>query len=60
MYELTTPIGHPTKKIWITKNKEIKVSKMSISHIRNCLRLIKDDPANEVWVDIFNEELERK
>lgn len=61
MYELEHPIGYPEQKIWVTKdNGHIKVSDMSIKHIMNCLRLIKDNLINEVWVSIFNEDLERR
>lgn len=59
-FEMDYPFGIPNFKnpIWKTKTgKETPLSKMSISHIRNCMRLVGED---DQWYDVFAAEIQRR
>ena len=51
------------KGIWVTKDgKELKISEMETSHIKNCIRFIqkKDDDFFLEYIPVFRSELERR
>lgn len=51
------------KGIWVTKDgKELKISEMETSHIKNCIRFIhkKDDDFFLGYIPVFRSELERR
>lgn len=49
--------------IWVTKdNKELKISEMQTSHIRNCINFIKrkDDDLYKCYIPVFEAELKKR
>ena len=49
--------------IWVTKdNRELKISDMQTSHIKNCINFIKrnDDDMYACYIPVFEAELKRR
>lgn len=51
------PFGIPTDT-WTTKDgRKIKLSEMTIQHIKNCMRVVGED---DLWYERFHKELEKR
>ena len=49
--------------IWVTKdNRELKISEMQTTHIKNCINFIKrnDDEMYACYIPVFEAELKRR
>lgn len=59
-FEYDFPYGVPCN-VWTAKDgTKIPVSKMTTSHIKNCIRMLEDTMNADGWIDIFNKELSRR
>lgn len=59
-FEIDYPFGIPNLKnpIWKTRNgQELPIRNMSISHLENCMRLVRED---DQWRDVFAMEIQRR
>lgn len=46
-----------SKGIWMSKSGAIKISDMATSHIENCLEFIKGTSKEEIYTQLFIDEL---
>ena len=57
LFEEDYPYGLPSDTWTTIDGKEIKLTDMTVKHIKNCMKLVGED---DDWYDAFNKELERR